>query len=243
MTALYVRALLAVPLAHLLPDLWTGWGTRLWLPFSEQRLALDWTMVIDPWFTLPLVVAAIWSLARRAQFERAFRFALALSLAYLTFRVVLSRHLAAVVRNAYPFATSVQVFPAPLSITRLRYVARQGEDYVAGSVTPGEAPHEQARVASRPTAPLPARLTAVATIREALAWAAMAGRASQSPISATTGTANRRSFSSSTYPTPAASSMPDSSAAEASAISSSGGGNSAEARPWNASPVTPHLSQ
>src|SRR5687768_9409204 len=45
LAALYCRALLCVPLAHLLPDLWTGWGTRLLLPFSERRLALDWTMV------------------------------------------------------------------------------------------------------------------------------------------------------------------------------------------------------
>src|SRR5688500_15397671 len=31
----------AVLLAHLLADAWTGWGTRLWLPFSDARVTLD----------------------------------------------------------------------------------------------------------------------------------------------------------------------------------------------------------
>lgn len=169
--ALYARALLAVPFAHLLPDLWTGWGTRLFLPFSEQRLALDWTMVIDPVFTLPLLAAAIWALRRRADFQRAFRVALGVSLLYVGIRVALAQHLTGVVRAAYPRADSVHVFPALLALTRLRFVAREGAEYAAGSVALGEPVREEGRAATLPTGPLPRELAAVPTVREALDWA------------------------------------------------------------------------
>ena len=55
----YLPAWAAVVPAHLLPDPWTGWGTRLFLPFSTPGFALDWTMVLDPLVTLPLLVAAV----------------------------------------------------------------------------------------------------------------------------------------------------------------------------------------
>jgi inner membrane protein len=167
--ALLARALITVPLAHLLPDLWTGWGTRLLLPFSEARLALDWTMVVDPWFTLPLLAAALWSARRRGDWQFAFRFALIVCAGYLSLRVGISRYLVEVVRQAYPHAETVHVFPAPLGVTRLRYVARLGPDYVAGVVSLAGA-SEQARVAALPDGPLQAPLLRVPSVREALQW-------------------------------------------------------------------------
>jgi len=168
-TALFLRALVTVPIAHLLVDLWTGWGTRLLLPFSESRLALDWTMVVDPWFTLPLLAAALWSLGRRADFQRAFRLALVVCVGYLVLRVAISRHHASIVRQAYSGADSVHVFPVLLGVTRLRYVARLGPDYAAGAVSFAGV-SEQARVAALPDGPVPAGLLGVPTVREALEW-------------------------------------------------------------------------
>lgn len=168
---LYVRALVSVPLAHLLPDLWTGWGTRLLLPFSDQRFALDWTMVVDPFFTVPLALAALWTMLRPARGRRAFSLGVGVSVVYLVFRVATAQHLTDVVREANPSATSVHVFPAPLGVVRWRYVARFGLDYAAGSVALGSAPHEEARVSSLPTGPVPEAFAAVPTVREALAWA------------------------------------------------------------------------
>ncbi len=168
---LYVRALVAVPLAHLLPDLWTGWGTRVLLPFSDQRIALDWTMVVDPFFTIPLVVAAGWALFRRVSWRRALLLGVAVSGIYLGLRISTAQHLMGVVRKAYPQAASVHVFPAPLAVARWRYVARFEGEYAAGSVALGSAPEEQARVSPLPTGPVPGVLAAVPTVREALAWA------------------------------------------------------------------------
>jgi inner membrane protein len=168
---LYLRALLAVPLAHLLPDLWTGWGTRLLLPFSDARLALDWTMVLDPLFTAPLLVAAGWALWRRARWRRALAMGAALAALYLGLRVASAHHLTAVVRAGYPDALRVRVFPAPLGLARWRYVAVFPGEYAVGSVALGGPREQQARAPALPTGPLPADLAAVPTVREALAWA------------------------------------------------------------------------
>jgi inner membrane protein len=169
--ALYCRALLCVPLAHLLPDLWTGWGTRVLLPFSERRLALDWTMVIDPIFTAPLLAAAIWAMLRKRLFRRAMAIGASLALLYIAARISLSAHLKQQVALAYPRAASVHVFPALLAVTRWRYVARLDGKYAVGSVSLGSAPAEAAQHRALPTGPLQDELRDVATVREALSWA------------------------------------------------------------------------
>jgi len=169
--ALYARALLGVPLAHLLPDLWTGWGTRLFLPFSERRWALDWTMVIDPVFTAPLALAAIWAALRRRQFRPAMALGAGTAVLYVLLRVASAAHLQDELRRAYPSAASVHVFPALLGVTRWRYVARLGNAYAVGSVALGQRPQEAAR---HPTPPIGFVDTASArapTVREALSWA------------------------------------------------------------------------
>lgn len=169
--ALYCRALLVVPLGHLLPDLWTGWGTRLFLPFSERRLALDWTMVIDPLVTVPLLVAAVWALVRRQQFRRAMAIGASTAALYVAARVVSSAHLTKRVSAAHPGASSVHVFPSLLGVTKWRYIARFGDEYAAGYVSLGSAPVEAARHRAWPSGPLAADLREVATVSEALSWA------------------------------------------------------------------------
>lgn len=168
---LYVRALVSVPLAHLLPDLWTGWGTRLWLPLSDRRLSLDWTMVVDPMFTGPLLVAVLYVIFRREQFRRAMGFAGAASVFYIVLRIAISMHLTHQVATAYPRAASVHVFPELLSVTRWRYVARFDADYAVGTVALGAVAVEAARHRSLPTGPIADELRRVPTVREALGWA------------------------------------------------------------------------
>lgn len=48
---------------HALLDAFTSYGTQLWLPFSNARVAWNWIGIIDPLFTLPLclgVAIAAW---------------------------------------------------------------------------------------------------------------------------------------------------------------------------------------
>ena len=53
--ALYPAAL-AAGVVHVICDAWTSYGTRIWWPFSDARVAWDLTSVIDPVFTLPVIL-------------------------------------------------------------------------------------------------------------------------------------------------------------------------------------------
>jgi inner membrane protein len=162
----FLFSLLSVQLAHLLADLWTGWGTRVLLPFSDRRWTLDWTMVVDPWVTLPLLMGALWAWRRPAVWRRALLAGLALSAVYLGLRATLLATLSQRVSSAWPAAERVQVFP-----TTWRYVAVLPGEYVAGTVSLGEEPREQRRWPRPAPDALPEHVRALSTAREALAWA------------------------------------------------------------------------
>lgn len=49
-------------LSHIFCDLWTSYGTRVWWPFSDARVSLDWVAVVDPLLTLPLLVLTVLAL-------------------------------------------------------------------------------------------------------------------------------------------------------------------------------------
>jgi inner membrane protein len=161
----------AVLFAHLLADAWTGWGTRLALPFSEARVTLDWMMVVDPLFTLPLLVGALWGVRKRALVRRALLTGAAVACLYLATRVAIRAGLTARVEASYPSAESVQVFPSWLGPTHWRYVAVSRDRYWVGSVSVFEAPREEAVHARPPIDALSALARSSDTVREALAWA------------------------------------------------------------------------
>ncbi len=171
LTPVFLTSLAATVFAHLLPDLWTGWGTRVLLPFSDTRLSLDWTMVVDPWVTLPLVAAAVVAWRHRAAWRRALLVGLACATAYVGFRVATWATLTQRVAAAYPSAASVRVFPLPFSVGTWRYVATlPGGVFAAGDV-PLAGPPDEARREAASEDVLPEDVRAVPTVREALAWA------------------------------------------------------------------------
>lgn len=47
---------------HLLLDACTTYGTLLFLPFSNERVSWDIVSIVDPYYTVPLLVGLIWSL-------------------------------------------------------------------------------------------------------------------------------------------------------------------------------------
>ncbi|MBK6514202.1 MAG: metal-dependent hydrolase [Polyangiaceae bacterium] len=165
----YAQAVLAVVFAHLLPDLWTGWGTRLFLPWSSERMNLDFTMVLDPLVTLPLLVGAVFGYRARARdFRRPIWLGLAVASLYVGSRVAIRAALTSSVEDKY--ATSeVHVFPAPFSVLGWRYVAEVDGGYAAGTVDVGGAPVEQARHARDLSAAEALRGDPI--IDEVIAWA------------------------------------------------------------------------
>ena len=53
---------LAAGLSHIFCDAWTSYGTRLWWPFADTRVAWDMVSIIDPFVTLPLLAGVIFGL-------------------------------------------------------------------------------------------------------------------------------------------------------------------------------------
>ena len=169
----FLFSLLSTLFAHLLPDLWTGWGTRLLLPFSDARLALDWTLVVDPFVTLPLLAGAIWAWRGRhsGAWRRALLVGLGVSALYVGARVAMRAVLHGQVQQAYPTARSIAVFPTWLGLDTWRYVAALPDGYAAGEVGVVDALNEQRRTPLPSPDALSPEVRAVPTVREALAWA------------------------------------------------------------------------
>jgi inner membrane protein len=59
---IYAAALLAY-MTHPLLDVVTSYGTLLLWPFSHVRVAVDWISVVDPLFTLPVLLLVGWAAA------------------------------------------------------------------------------------------------------------------------------------------------------------------------------------
>jgi inner membrane protein len=73
-------------------DVLTSYGTVLFWPFSNRRLAWDVIGIIDPLVTIPLLVGVLWATA--IQLPRPSRVALGVALAYLGFAVWQHQHAA-----------------------------------------------------------------------------------------------------------------------------------------------------
>lgn len=159
----------AVLVAHLAADLWTGWGTRILLPFSDERWSLDYVSVIDPFFTLPLLVGALSALFRRQRWRPALLIGLAVSTLYLGIRISSRTVLLHRVEASYPSAERIEVFPALLSAFGWRYVAVLPEGYATGRVSLFGA-REETKRQPLPEA-LPLRAAENPTVAEALIWA------------------------------------------------------------------------
>jgi inner membrane protein len=50
---------------HGLLDAFTSYGTQLWWPFSSQRVALDIVSVVDPLFSVPVMVLVLLAMVRK----------------------------------------------------------------------------------------------------------------------------------------------------------------------------------
>ena len=77
---------------HPLLDVFTGYGTGLFVPLWDYRIQFDTIFIIDPVFTLPLLIAFVWLLATRMPFERRIkisRAALLISTSYLLLTVLI----------------------------------------------------------------------------------------------------------------------------------------------------------
>jgi inner membrane protein len=129
--AIYKRWWLAMWLAlvtHPLLDATTVYGTQLLRPFTDHPYGLGSMFIIDPLYTLPLILGLMVALARRQWRGLAANAAgLALSSAYLGWALVAQWHVRGVAEAALADRpqrpTALLVTPAPLNTVLWRVVA------------------------------------------------------------------------------------------------------------------------
>jgi inner membrane protein len=139
--AIWRRWWLAIWLAlvtHPLLDAMTVYGTQLLLPFSNRPLGVGSIFIIDPLYTLPLLVGVVWALLSRGSRlgRRANVTGLVLSTAYLGWGVLAQQQVQAVARESLAAqgiaAERVLVVPTPFNSVLWRVVAVGGGQYHEG---------------------------------------------------------------------------------------------------------------
>lgn len=135
-------AMWLVLVTHPLLDTMTVYGTQLALPFTDHPYGVGSVFIIDPLYTVPLLVGAAWALVARgsvgsvARGLRANTVGLVLSTAYLAWGVVAQQHVERIARDALArqgiAVEQLLVTPAPLNTLLWRVVAMSGAHYFEG---------------------------------------------------------------------------------------------------------------
>lgn len=123
---------------HPLLDAMTVYGTQLALPWSDHPFGVGSVFIIDPLYTLPLLLGTGWALAQRGG-GRAFAAnaaGLVLSTAYLGWGVFAQAQVEQVARRSLAAqgiaAERVLVTPSAFNSVLWRVVAVSGDDYFEG---------------------------------------------------------------------------------------------------------------
>lgn len=90
-------------LSHILLDCFTSYGTRIFLPFSDYRVAWGTIAVVDPLFSLPVILAALSLFLFRqndAVGKRVLHAGLSLGLVYCAATVLNKEHIDSVFRRS-----------------------------------------------------------------------------------------------------------------------------------------------
>jgi inner membrane protein len=123
---------------HPLLDAMTIYGTQLGLPFTDHPYGVGSVFIIDPLYTLPLLLGAGWALATRGEGRglRANALGLVLSTLYLAWGVVAQQQVSRVAGASLAaqgiVAERVLVTPAPFNSLLWRVVAVAGDQYHEG---------------------------------------------------------------------------------------------------------------
>ncbi len=131
-------ALWLVLVTHPLLDVMTVYGTQLALPFSNYPFGVGSIFIIDPLYTLPLLVGVIWALASgtgpRGQVANVV--GLLLSTGYLAWSFAAQQQVTQVARSALVrqgiAVEHLLVTPTPFNTVLWRVVVVAGDDYFEG---------------------------------------------------------------------------------------------------------------
>ena len=131
-------AIWLVLMTHPLLDAMTVYGTQLALPFSNYPFGVGSMFIIDPLYTLPLLVGLIWVLATRGGRKGLMvnGIGLLLSTAYLAWSFAAQQQVTQVARAALVqqgiVVEHLLVTPTPFNTVLWRVVAMAGDEYHEG---------------------------------------------------------------------------------------------------------------
>lgn len=116
---------------HIAGDVITAYGTMILAPFSDLRVALPTTFIIDPYFSAILLLGLVVSLAGRPR--RVAGVSLGLLALYVATQGMLHRQAVGVgetyARMKNLHGATVQALPQPLSPFNWKVIVSHGEDY------------------------------------------------------------------------------------------------------------------
>ena len=136
-SSLFLRWWLAISLVlitHPLLDVMTIYGTRLGLPFTDTPFGIGSIFIIDPLYTLPLLIALIVALFRPAWCSLAAACGLGLSSLYLVWSFSAQQWITVKVNAQLPSpaAKAVLVTPTPLNTLLWRILIMTEQGYYEG---------------------------------------------------------------------------------------------------------------
>ncbi|MDT3677285.1 MAG: metal-dependent hydrolase [Burkholderiaceae bacterium] len=138
--ARWCAAVWLVLVTHALLDAMTVYGTRLALPFDDRPFGVGSVFIIDPAYTVPLLVGLVAALAMRDGRGRRWNTAaLAVSTLYLAFSVAAQQHVREIVEaslqargGAPPPASRILVTPTPFNTLLWRVVVMHDDHFEEG---------------------------------------------------------------------------------------------------------------
>jgi inner membrane protein len=129
-------AMALVLLTHAGLDAMTVYGTQLLQPFTDQAFGVDSLFIIDPAYTLPLLVGALWAWGGWRGGQRANALGLLLSSGYLAWSVLAQSLVLAQAERSLAAAglpsTQVLVTPAPFNTVLWRVLSVERDRYHEG---------------------------------------------------------------------------------------------------------------
>lgn len=131
-------AMWLVLVTHPLLDAMTIYGTQLALPFSDHPYGVGSIFIIDPLYTLPLLIGAVWALVAKggARGLAANAVGLAVSTLYLGWTLAAQSHVQDIARMSLAEqglqADQVLVSPVAFSSVLWRVLVMQGDNYHEG---------------------------------------------------------------------------------------------------------------
>lgn len=123
---------------HPLLDTLTVYGTQLALPFTDRPFGVGSVFIVDPLFTVPLLVGTVWALCKRGRGSglRANGIGLAVGTAYLAWGVAAQQYVTRVAEGTLAaqgiVAERVLVTPTALNSVLWRVVAMSEDGYREG---------------------------------------------------------------------------------------------------------------